>query len=368
MGLAVLATFLVLLGIEVATRASLSAGETDALPQVGVGVEDLYRAVWLERRAQRMRQGGDGAAFRWDMHDPLLGWRPRPHIERRHVLPGSFDVIVRTNETGLRGTRAFAVEKPPGWNRVAIFGCSQTFGGTIDEGETYADRLAASLVNVEVLNFGVHGYGTDQMLLRLQRDGLPYAPDIVVLGFAAYHMERNALGFRFYGKPRFVLEAAELKLTGVPIPSPDELATRPPPAAPAPLADRSVFVRWIWGRLLEARISALQKSGSPGWPVTKALVERFAHVARERGMTMVLLNLEDVDPDIEARLDELAGELDVGFVNLGPEFRRLRRAGRSYRHRGDFHWTPDGHRIIADALRAHLCTHALVDCGASGAQ
>ena len=90
--------------------------------------------------------------------------------------------------------------------RIAVFGCSQTFGSGVEDDETFSARLAVSLRGVEVLNFGVHGYGTDQMLLRWEREGVAYAPDVVVLAFAYYHLDRNITGFRFYAKPHFILE------------------------------------------------------------------------------------------------------------------------------------------------------------------
>ena len=39
------------------------------------------------------------------------------------------------------------------------------------------------LPQAEVINFGVHGYGHDQMLIFFKEEGVKYKPDVVILGF-----------------------------------------------------------------------------------------------------------------------------------------------------------------------------------------
>src|SRR4030095_261544 len=191
--------------------------------------------------------GGRGRAARgaeaWeiDVPDATLGWRPKPGISVRSVHPGSYDVMVTTNPQGLRGARPALRPRRPGTTRVAVFGCSQTFGSGVQDDETFRARLEASLHDVEVLNFGVHGYGTDQMLLRWEREGVDYAPDVVVLAFAYYHLGRNVTRFRFYAKPRFALAGdGALRLEGVPPPPPHTLARHGSPTAPLPAAAPSL--------------------------------------------------------------------------------------------------------------------------------
>jgi len=249
--LSVVATLVVLEG---ATRARLSTAVRARLPHVGADGETERRLEWVERG----RAGAGAESWLLDVPDPVLGWRPKPGIRVRSVEPGSYDVTVTTTADGLRGRQAIARERTPGTPRIAVFGCSQTFGSGVEDDETFSARLAASLPDVEVLNFGVHGYGTDQMLLRWERDGVGYAPDVVVLAFAYYHLDRNITAFRFYAKPRFVEEpGGELRLEGVPVPAPDVLARDGMPGPPWPIADRSVLLRWLWGRELRRHDLAL---------------------------------------------------------------------------------------------------------------
>jgi hypothetical protein len=184
-------TLVVVLGaLEAGFRIALDPVARAALPHVGLHKEDQDRVRWAERaHAER----NDGLSL--NLHDRLLGWRPRPGLRTRRAKPRSFDVEVAINQAGLRGAREVTRAKTPGVTRIAIFGCSQTFGAGVVEEETFAAQLAATLPGVEVLNFGVGGYGTDQMLLYLESEGLAWAPDVVVLAFAYYHIERNQYGF-----------------------------------------------------------------------------------------------------------------------------------------------------------------------------
>ncbi|MBU1849701.1 MAG: hypothetical protein KKH40_03155, partial [Nanoarchaeota archaeon] len=43
--------------------------------------------------------------------------------------------------------------------------------------------LNENKLDYEVINLGVSGYGTDQELILLQKEGLKYNPDVVILGF-----------------------------------------------------------------------------------------------------------------------------------------------------------------------------------------
>src|SRR5262249_51774194 len=150
----------------------LSATERARLPHVGLGDQDQNRLRWAERHRGSDVTTDDGLGF--DQPDPLLGWSPIPNNDRRNSQPGAFDVEAHTTVDGIRGRAAIERARTPGRTRIAVFGCSQTFGGEVEDDQTYSARLASELAGVEVLNFGVHGYGTDQMLLRYERDGTPY--------------------------------------------------------------------------------------------------------------------------------------------------------------------------------------------------
>jgi hypothetical protein len=356
--IAALSVAAVLLVLEAGTRVRLSVPERARLPHVGVSGETERRLEWVEHG----RAGGGAESWLIDVPDPVLGWRPRPGVQVRSVVPGSYDVTVTTTADGLRGRHTIGKERRPGVPRVAVFGCSQTFGSGVEDEQTFSARLAASLSDVEVLNFGVHGYGTDQMLLRWEREGVDYAPDVVVLAFAYYHLDRNITAFRFYAKPRFLLgPGGSLQLVGVPVPAPEVLARDGVPAPPWPIGDRSILLRWLWSRELRRRDLALYQAEGLAWEVTRALIARFARTAHEHGARMVLLNIDEDAPWLSEPLARLAGDLDIAWVDAAPALGAPRGRGVRLRLPGDPHWNPQGHAMIADVLRRGLCAQRVLE-------
>ncbi len=357
---------LVVLGGEFALRLLLGRDGIAGLPRAFVDAAGERKSQW---RARRAAAGGDPYGF--DEPDPELGWRLRPQADVRSVKPGSYDVAVRANDQGLRGAAPVPPEHPPGVLRIAVFGDSQTFGEGVEDDQTFSALLGRGLPGVEVLNFGVHGYGTDQMLLRYEVDGRRFRPDVVVLAFAWFHADRNSTDFSFYAKPRFELDAnGELRRANGPIESPERFALAPPAAdeSPSPLADRSVLARWLWQRVRNLRDRAELRTTGRAWQLTRALVERFAAEVRDDGARFVLVDIDDDQPEASAELRRLAGILGVDFVEIGPLVRAAERGGDTLRLPGDRHWNPAGHALVAAELRRRLCGGAGAEvCGAKAA-
>lgn len=354
-GLALGSLALTLAVVEVGLRLTLSAGERMALPRVGFESGADARLHWLER----VRTEGRSGWYGFDAPDADLGWSVRPGVSIRSTKSGSYDVVITTTADGLRGGTDPAPQKPRHGPRVAIFGCSQTFGEGVSDTDTYAARLAEEVPQAVVLNFGVHGYGTDQMLLRYERDGLRHAPDVVVLAFAGFHLARNVSGFTFFAKPRFEVDAdGLLHLVGVPVPTPEHLATQGLPRET--FADDSVLLRWLWQRERNLDERRLYRPNSDAWYLTRALITRFAHDVGDAGGTFILMNIDERSPGLDTALRELAAALKVGFLDLAPKFRALAARGVQYRLNGDLHWNATGHDTVARELGRFLCREGLV--------
>lgn len=92
-----------------------------------------------------------------------------------------------------------ALAKPPGVVRIAVLGDSYAEALQVDFEQTFWRVMARDLEGcaalagrrVEVINFGVSGYGTAQELLMLRRRALRYAPDVVLLLFTTGNDVRN---------------------------------------------------------------------------------------------------------------------------------------------------------------------------------
>jgi hypothetical protein len=98
------------------------------------------------------------------------------------------DVYVRINSAGLRD-REHTKAKPPNTIRIAVVGDSYAEALQVPMekafwfvmGEKLKECRAFGGRDVEVINFGVSGYGTAQELITLRKQVWDYSPDIVLL-------------------------------------------------------------------------------------------------------------------------------------------------------------------------------------------
>jgi hypothetical protein len=130
------------------------------------------------------------------------------------------DKLLNSNSHGLRGTTEYTIEKPHDTRRVVVLGDSFAFGEEVSDDETLSAILGTLLRGAEVLNFGVHGYGHDQMLLYLQEEVVRYHPDVVLLGLRGHRRRaRHPLVSATTRSRSSSSRNGRLKLTNVPIPT-----------------------------------------------------------------------------------------------------------------------------------------------------
>lgn len=162
---------------------------------------DIYREQ-SERIRERLAMDGRGR----DIVDAQLGWRYRSGFSNRgnHI-----------NLQGLRSDREYAFAPPAGVVRVAAFGDSFVYGNEVDNDDAWAHIAESTFERLEVLNYGVGGYGLDQALLRYRAEGNQLSPHIVLIGFIADDIRRVVSVYRrfastrsgIFTKPRFLFEA-----------------------------------------------------------------------------------------------------------------------------------------------------------------
>ena len=162
--------------------------------------------------------------------DDLLGWTNGPN--RR-----SHDGLYFSSIEGLRSPRAdMSLRNRSVTHRIALIGDSFTFGDEVSYEASWGYQLERKLgPDVQVLNFGVSGYGVDQAYLRYQRDVRPWHPEIVIFGFVSDDIFRDGRVYEFlswpewlvpFAKPRLILKNHHLELLNVPLSRPEELASK----------------------------------------------------------------------------------------------------------------------------------------------
>ena len=117
--------------------------------------------------------------------DQSRGYALRPGAEGWYRKEG--EGYVRINSDGLRD-QEHSLTKPPDTIRIAVVGDSYPEALPVSFEEAFwwvmgrkVQECDASPVKIEVLNFGVSGYGTAQELLTLREQVWKYSPDIVML-------------------------------------------------------------------------------------------------------------------------------------------------------------------------------------------
>jgi len=118
--------------------------------------------------------------------EPLRGWAPLPGVSGMWRTEGEAHVSI--NREGFRD-RDHEPAKPPGAYRIAIIGDSMTEGLAVPVSDTFwsgleRKRAACDPLDgrpVEVMNYGVSGYGPAQERLTLKHNALKYEPDLVLL-------------------------------------------------------------------------------------------------------------------------------------------------------------------------------------------
>lgn len=184
-----------------------------------------YTAIITAQQRQVFERLGKSDSTSYIIYDQELGWT----VGRNRI---SNDGMYVSNAHGIRSNRNYDPHPPEGVIRIAAFGDSFTdCVGVLNE-NCWTYYLEQSSDSLEVLNFGVRAYGTDQALLRYRRDGRQFTPDIVLIGFMIENIRRNVNRYRpFYEhntgslgvKPRFKLDETALVLLPNPIPSEQKL-------------------------------------------------------------------------------------------------------------------------------------------------
>ena len=309
--------------------------------------EEAWRIRWVNRYLWERRP----ISYSFDAYDRTKGWTLRPG--RWSLGPRT----VTANSRGIRGGDEHAQEKPAGVRRIVVIGDSFTFGEGVDDQDTFPSQLQARLgTGVEVINLGVHGYGHDQMLIRLREEGLRYAPDLVVLGYYADDVARNVLSFRDYAKPRFVLRGESLVLTGSPVPTPGRALAR---EAIRPHLPELVAMAW-------RRLRPPPRPSPEGLRLMAAIVDEMRRVSASQGARFLIVDLPPTDEialpgevgPSEAAVVDYARRRGVPICRTRAELRR-RLDGRPVRGlRG--HYDAEAQGDVADILAACIGREGLL--------
>ncbi len=309
-------------------------------------------------------------------YHPIIGYRFIPNLRAR-IPHENGGYLVQVNDTGFRSDRAFVPARAPSKPRVLVFGDSFTAGDAVPNHERYTDLLETKL-GAEVYNYGISSTGTDQQYLAWREFARNIEHDVVVIAVfvenvrrvtARYRPHRDASGrYRIYAKPYYTFERGELQLHHVPPRAePLELEDMPPEEqAAVDSGGRFQLLRKVAAaagvkdamqRLTHYQpVPDYDSPDSAGWRLMRAILTQWIR-ALDRPVILMPLplpqHLDEVcdSSGYQARFAELAGELGCTLHDPLPDFLRYPKAERRrFRWEKDIHFTPAGHRVLAQSL------------------
>jgi len=316
------------------------------------------------------------AAPQWYQLDPQLGWTLRPHRHGWFIADG-VKSPVHITAAGVRD-REHTLDKPDGVYRIAVLGDEYSEAMTVGLRETWWWQLPARLQRcafqpdkrVEVLNFGVGGYGTAQEYVRLETKAIRYQPDLVLLQFAPDDVMDNSPALAAEKRrPFFLLDAhgvARIDDGFTAAPSFDRrmqtryrLAEEIADHSRAYQLARQMAQLAFVGEAHDGAEAALlheprDAAWENAWRVTEAVIARTNAFARRNGAQLAVVSVPHPRQAGQGigypgqRLAAFGKKSDIAVVALD----EVMKPGMYLR---SGHWTREAHRIAAESVAQRLC-------------
>lgn len=350
--------------------------------------------------------------------DPVVGVAHIPGVKsRRQSDDGSWIAI---NSDGLRGPET-PLEPPPGTYRIALLGDSFIEGFEVPYSRTVGEVLERRLsalrgTPVEVLNFGVGGYGTTQQLLTLRHKVWKYSPDLVLLAVTtgndiadnSRELKRTEyVPYHEYQGNRLVLDTTFRSAPGYRSRTvwTRRMLTVVQHSRLAQVVNRVRKVRRKSERQArnagertdelglrdEVHVPPTTSEWREAWRITEGVLRLMRDESRSRGTPFALVTLTrgiQVTPDRarkdrflrelgaddlyypERRLADFGKRAGVPVLNLAPSMAQEAERRGVYFHavgesQGIGHWNTEGHRAAGERIAAWLAKGVAADPRAS---
>src|ERR1700752_67059 len=357
--------------------------------------------------------------------DSVRGFSLRPGIEGWYRKEG--ESYVRINSDGLRD-REHQRAKPPNTFRIAVVGDSYAEALQVPMEQSFwwlmGEKLQSCINQdrkVEVINFGVSGYGTAQELITLRQTVWQFEPDLILLAFTTSNdisdnsrVLKNppAVPYFSYRDNQLVLDDSFTRRSAF------QWKQTSQSGIGQWIRDHSRLVQAVMGASRSVRLTLAarrekQTSGEQqttsqpaqelgvdnavyvepntedwkdAWKVTEGLITTMRNEVAARGVDFIVVTLSNgiqVTPNAETRAAFMkqVGSKDMfypdhrinalgdreGFtvINLAPEMAEYAERNGVYLHGfdqevGSGHWNANGHRLAAELLTQKLWANGLV--------
>lgn len=359
---------------------------------------------------QRIGDVVESAPTIFHASDPDRGWTLKPGASGNWRSEG--ESFVQINSQGLRDREHDKI-KPKNTLRIAVLGDSFTEAVHVPMERTFWAKMENRLgkcdalkgKKVEVINFGVQGYGTAQELMTLRKKVWDYEPDIVILAFFIGNDIINnspQLEHDLY-RPFFVYDqngklVEDMSFRNLPTVDRNRYAVSIVDRLPAWLVNNSRilqvvkkveldfkkrqisdnFTAMVFKNLKEPENQTWQEA----WRITEDLIVLMRNEVIEKNADFLLVNIGDplqVQPDpvltkqllqqqniqdlfyADKRIQALGDRAGFPVLNLAQPFQAYAEKNKLCLHGFDNalacrgHWNAEGHRLAARMITEKLC-------------
>ena len=312
---------------------------------------------------------------------PYLGSFNIPYREGWFFLIGcdEFLTYIKINSKGLRDVE-HSYEKPPDRKRILLLGDSFIEGLQVDLEKILARRLERKLsekgYDVEVINAGMSGYGTDQEVLFYELEGYKYDPDIVILFLLVGNDLTDVLNKKL--KPYFEMENETLVIKNYPT-----SYTQSSFYKVKEFIRKNIlyhFRTWFFltdtlniiirGKYLgkkRDRFEVYKNDYSYSWRIVELLVLRLRRELEEKNKTLIFVyipsdvelinNVTDLNlSEHRVRFLNFCKNENLSCIDLFPYLKKYYRETSIFPYftKCDRHWNEYGHEIAAEIIKDYL--------------
>lgn len=317
-----------------------------------------------------------------------------PNLTQRSLR---FGHLIETNSAGMRDYD-HSLEKPPGVYRILVLGDSFMEANQVKLEDAFVsvlkNRLRSSTGRaIEVVNASVSGWGTDDELTYLMREGVKYHPDLVLVAMTLHNDVSDNLLEEYHEFKNGKIEQRPVVV--VPWLSYLSVSVKEWMASHSHLYQ--VFLRGIRvnvvskeARNLQSHVAGLLRRDPEdriqvGWKMTKELLRKMRQTADTINARVVIMllplsvqvyqetlpdflassNLKEVDIDLfkpQKMMQEIGMDIGVSIVDLFPVFHETKATCHCVLFvPNDGHWNKLGHQIAGEAGERGLLQLGLIE-------
>ena len=340
-----------------------------------------------------------------NLPDEYVHHKYAPNATQRAYHPVDFDVSIRINNIGFRGADV-NLEKEPGVSRILMLGDSFTFGAGVGDDETFSAVLEEILNNAsgsgkfEVLNLGVESYSPVLEYILLKRNIARLDPDIIIMNLDMsdimnefVYRKQAAIGpggepVAVDGRENYARsrEGADAKIEKW-IYSHMFITTALLEMMRAK-TNRSVTIEDVnvqtgierkWDLTLEHTLGGREPENlHEMYDMVEDSILRAQKLCESHGCEFILTiypwghqvsdsewvsgregwlpagtMVTDTSDRTVEEIKSFALKNGISFINAFPSFRAYSGDGPLY-FQDDIHWTPEGHRVMAETIAEHF--------------